>query len=131
LSEQKLNTVLTGNVGEEQRDPYEEPYNPQYTPQPDPYATYAQTGYYPQSSQFPPPPGSGPQAYPAVAPGAAPAGAGYNAADFPPPPPPPGAPPGPGYDAYASGANPYAPRRDENVSVPPTSSIPNGTLCVP
>ena len=112
---------LTG--AEEQRDPYEDTYNPQYGGQPDPYAQFGQPNHYPQSSQFPPPPGSGPQPYAATAPTA---GAAYNPQDFPPPPPS-GAPPGPGYDAYASGGNPYAPRRDENVSAP--NPVTNGTSC--
>jgi Domain of unknwon function (DUF3824) len=129
ISSSGLHNADNALGAEEQHDPYEDTYNPSYTPQPDPYAQYPQQPFYPQSSQFPPPPGSGPQPYPAGAPTAAPAGAAYNPTDFPPPPPPPGAPPGPGYDAYASGANPYAPRRDENVSVPPSSSVPSGTWC--
>ncbi|EXJ56489.1 hypothetical protein A1O7_06833 [Cladophialophora yegresii CBS 114405] len=119
------------------RDPYEDNnYAPggQYAPTPpppahDPYAT--QQGFYPQSSQFPPPPGSIPQQYPPQAgPGMAPPPPGsapYGQQGYPPPPPPPGAPPAPAqpYDAYASGANPYAPRGPENVSAEPSPVFGN------
>ncbi|OAG34535.1 hypothetical protein AYO21_11317 [Fonsecaea monophora] len=118
------------------RDPYEDNYNPgaQYAPTPpppgpvnDPYAS--QQGFYPQSSQFPPPPGAVPQPYPSqTGPGTAPPGAApYPAQAYPPPPPPPGAPPAPAqpYDAYASGANPYAPRGPENVSAEPNPIFGN------
>lgn len=59
----------------------------------------------------------------APVPGAAP----YAQQGYPPPPPPPGMPPMPaqGYDAYASGANPYAPRGPENVSAEPTPVFGN------
>ncbi len=107
-------------------DPYEDSYNPnqQYPPTPpppvnDPYAS--QQGFYPQTSQFPPPPGAVPQQqYPPQTsnPGAT-TGNPYGQAY---PPPPPGPPPnatGTNYEAYASGANPYAPRGPENVSAVP------------
>ncbi|KAK4936645.1 hypothetical protein LTR10_022497 [Elasticomyces elasticus] len=110
-------------------DPYEDSYNPaqQYSPTPppanDPYAT--QQGFYPQSSQFPPPPGAVPQQYPQnPASGAA---NPYPTQSYPPPPPPPGPPPtgAANYDPYASGANPYAPRGPENVSAEPSPEFGN------
>ncbi|KAI1623025.1 hypothetical protein EDD37DRAFT_682485 [Exophiala viscosa] len=110
-------------------DPYEEnyPQAQQYSPTPppatDPYAT--QQGFYPQTSQFPPPPGAVPQQYPSQNP--APGAASPYATQSYPPPPPPGPPPtgATNYDAYASGANPYAPRGPENVSAEPSPVFGN------
>ena len=116
------NTIQGQQEEEHGRNPYEDNYNPgaQHAPTPpppsnDPYAT--QQGFYAQSSQFPPPPGSMPQQYGAQA-APPPAPAAYAQQGYPPPPPPPGMPQAPAqpYDAYASGANPYAPRGPENVS---------------
>jgi hypothetical protein len=120
-------------------DPYEDSYNPgaQYASTPDPYAS--QQGFYPQTSQFPPPPGAMPAQYnPQTAAAPIPGAAPYGAQNYPPPPagPPPGAnnydpyasgpPPGTNnYDAYASGANPYAPRGPENVSAAPNPAFGN------
>ncbi|EXJ88703.1 hypothetical protein A1O1_05635 [Capronia coronata CBS 617.96] len=120
-------------------DPYEDNYNPAqpYPPTPpppanDPYAS--QQGFYPQTSQFPPPPGSVPQQYPPqqTTPTAGPAaGTSYPAQPYPPPPPASGPPPPTTtpYDAYGSGANPYAPRGPENVSAEPSPTF--GDLSVP
>jgi hypothetical protein len=127
------------------QDPYEDPYNPQqqqqYNPAPqpanDPYA--AQTGFYPQGQQFPPPPGAAPPQFQTQAPATAYApGAAFNPHDYPPPP---GAAPAQYTGHFASGGNadPYAPRgrgADENVSAAPTFgnpfqsqnySVPDGT----
>lgn len=139
LEREKCPKLTTFHLAHEYAaDPYADTYNRppnRFTPTPppvvDPYA--AETGFYPQTSQFPPPPGSmpPPQPYPvhATAP-PPPAAAGYGPQEFPPPPPPP--PPGqpgvPGYDAYASGANPYAQRgrgADENVSAVPNPTLAN------
>ncbi|KAL2416454.1 hypothetical protein ABEF95_016197 [Exophiala dermatitidis] len=120
------------------RDPYEDNYNPAqpYPPTPpppanDPYAS--QQGFYPQTSQFPPPPGSVPQQYPpqqSTPSAGPPPAASYPAQSFPPPPPPGGPLPSTTpYDAYGSGANPYAPRGPENVSAEPLP--PHGNSSVP
>lgn len=113
-------------------DAYEDPYNPgaPYASTPDPYAS--QQGFYPQTSQFPPPPGAMPAQYnPQTAAAPIPGAPPYGSQNYPPPP----AGPPPvinNYDAYASGANPYAPRGPENVSAAPNPAYGNPfTLATP
>ena len=122
-------------------DTYDDNYHQsgRYSPTPppnDPYASqhgFSQPTYYPENTQFPPPPGSVPNQYPPqpdpmpIQPGAAeyPPQAAYPPQAYPPPPPG-GPPPAPtNYDAYASGANPYAPRGPENVSAEPAPAFGN------
>lgn len=131
-------THLSGREAEAasySRDSYDDSYRQggQYSPTPppnDPYASqqgFSQQGYYPQNSQFPPPPGSVPNQFP---PQPNPIAPQPGATAFPqqgyPPPPPGGPPPATAnYDTYASGANPYAPRGPENVSAEPAPAFGN------